>query len=356
MSPRGFFLLILTLFSTAVVLFFQLKTDIWTNWLRQCVSRNYSNTVGVITHSGVTERDVAPPDSITVKIGKEKSVYAVSVRYRYEVGGRVFEGERFRYNSFPSSAADAVWAKSVVADYPIDSEVQVYYNPANAADSVISPGLAGRDVVLLMFMIPFNCMMFGLWVMSVSWLRRNLFSPVAGGVKVRREGQVVNVWLPRFMPSLIVLGFVGLSSFLSVFALGTNPSFLTALVVCGAIFISAIALYAWLWRKIHFEDQYLMIDHGARRIRLPKAFGRKERLTLPFEDVVDITTEAIARRNRGNITYTFAPTLHARNVPGGPFKLANWRERKRANSFTRWLGEQLGLNSSGDSGSPERDI
>lgn len=65
-------------------------------------------------------------------------------RYRYEVGGEVFENGRFSYWSPSPMRANGV------ARYETGQQITIHYNPNNPVESVVEPGLEGRLWHLIM--------------------------------------------------------------------------------------------------------------------------------------------------------------------------------------------------------------
>jgi hypothetical protein len=331
---RCFVFAIVALFLCVPVVYFQ--TGGIKNVARQVVARNYPSTQGWITHSDITERAVPPH--------KRETSYGVSFRYRYQVGGSLFEGDRFRYNNAPSSSWDREWAESLVAAHPVGSKVQVYYNPANPADAVLDRGLSGRDVVLVLVWLSYDCMLLSFWIVTGLCFRRILFRRASGGVDIQHRGDILCIPLPRFIPSVIALGFVGISSFFSAFVLGTIPRFYAALTTISVILLAGLLIYAWLLSRVRSGDYDLVIDKAAQRLHLPKTFGRNNRISLSFADIDSVDSEVIAKKSKGGFTLVYAPTLHV--VPrqkGETHRLANWRERERSEAFVAWLREQLGF-------------
>jgi hypothetical protein len=54
--------------------------------------------------------------------------------------------------------------------------------------------------------------------------------------------------------------------------------------------------------------------------------------------------EVIAHQgSKGGVSYTYAPTLWLRGGLDGGQKLADWSDKMKAEAFTEWLRERLGL-------------
>jgi hypothetical protein len=60
------------------------------------------------------------------------------VRYGYEAGGQVNEGDRIRFGAMRT--ADGSKAEAWAAPYPAGAEVEIRYNPLDPADAVLETG------------------------------------------------------------------------------------------------------------------------------------------------------------------------------------------------------------------------
>jgi hypothetical protein len=69
--------------------------------------------------------------------GRNGYTYEPSVRYRYEVNGRIYDSDRIRFAStldLPNSHSSA---ERVLQSYQRGSQVPVHYNPADPSDAVL---------------------------------------------------------------------------------------------------------------------------------------------------------------------------------------------------------------------------
>ena len=122
-------------------------------------SRRWPRTAGKVRSEGVHAGTPAARDSIAV------------ITYRYEVAGRKFQSQRldFAGRGVGGEAAD------VLAHYEPGMRVDVYYDPANPARSVLIPGLALGNVIRAT--IALVALVLGGWVMqsdaafAADWIR-----------------------------------------------------------------------------------------------------------------------------------------------------------------------------------------
>ena len=65
--------------------------------------------------------------------------YSVDVRYRYELDGQEFEGDRLRFGNVSYKSRSK--AQKVMNRYPRGKEVEVFYDPENPQSSVLIKGI-----------------------------------------------------------------------------------------------------------------------------------------------------------------------------------------------------------------------
>ena len=332
---NGVLLVIFTGFWSALVIFFDshVGRDLW----KQLACRSYPAVAGHITHSEVTRH----------RGSKGRTTYGVAIGYRYAVNDRFFDGSRFRYSA--SSSSDWAWAAKTVAEHPVGSQTEVFYNPQNPQDALLSPGVEGSDLMLVLLITPFNMVILGLWTWVGGWVRERVFKPLAGGVRIITEGPRTNIRLPEYAAIVWCMVAVGGLSFASIFVLGFasafHPSLLAASWVLFGVAAAGAGAYGWQWRKIHSGADDLVLDEGAQTIVLPETYGRKNRVTLAFSEIKTLTLETIVHRSRkGGVSYTYAPTLWLESGAAGGQKLADWSDKMKAGAFTDWLRQRLGLS------------
>jgi Protein of unknown function (DUF3592) len=333
---NGVFLVIFACFWSTFVVFFDVH--IGCNLWNQFAYRNYPTTTGEITHSEVTQH----------RGSKGGTTYGVDIRYRYAVNDRPFEGRRFRYSA--ESSSDRAWAERAVAGHPVGSQAQVFYSPRNPQDAVLSPGVEGSDLILVLFSMPFNMVMLGMWTWLGGWLRERVFRLVAGGVRIITEGPRTRIRLPEYAAMVWGMVAIGGVSFVSIFILGFasgfHPSLPAACVVLFVVAAAGAGAYWRQWRIIHSGDDDLILDEGAQTIALPETCGRKNRVTSAIGEIENLTLEVIAHQgSKGGVSYTYTPTLWLRNRAAGGQKLADWSDKMKAEAFTDWLRQRLGLST-----------
>jgi hypothetical protein len=327
---NGVFLFIFVGFWSTLVLLFDgiAGHGLW----KQFESGHYPFTMGQVTHSEMTTHH-----------GRKGTSYGVNIQYRYEVNGHAYSGSRFRYGTTSSDQGSALEA---VSAHKVGSQTRVYFNPGNPEEALLSPDVEGSDLIQLLFLMPFNMVMAGLWTALGAWLRQAIFHPAAGGVKIITDGPRTSIRLPQYGALVLGMGATGILSFITVFivgfATGFRPSVAVACLALLLVIGAGVAAYLWQWSKIHSGEDDLILDETSATITLPKTFGRKERVQINRGEIDQLTVETVEHRTSKGTTYTYAPTLWLKQSQAGQ-KLADWSERKRAEAFVEWLGQKLNL-------------
>jgi hypothetical protein len=123
-----------------------------------------------------TVRGTVLASAVRASRGSDGDSHDAEVRDRYVVDDRPYEGSTVRHGMKVSGRAGA---EAVSRLFPAGSAVAAYYDPADPADAVLSPGLSGIDLFMPMFMLPFNALIIGSWLFAVGRARR-VFRPSPG--------------------------------------------------------------------------------------------------------------------------------------------------------------------------------
>jgi hypothetical protein len=115
-------------------------------------SKSWSVTSGTITQAEV--------DS-WMKEGK--SQYDARINYSYEVEGKKYNSTKI-YSSGSYSGGNITKAKELVAEFPANKTVDVFYDPELPESAALKPGVSGNDV--LMAAVPLIFMIIGLVVLT----------------------------------------------------------------------------------------------------------------------------------------------------------------------------------------------
>ena len=328
----GPFLIFFTLIWTAGIFFFDGMVSY--QGYKQYESGSFPAVTGNVTQSDVERRTGS----------KGRTYYVAVVKYEYNVSGQTFFGDRLRFGMGHQGNAYAI-----VNAHPVNSPVQVYYNPKDPNESLLYPGFGGSDMLGALFLTPFNMMMIGFWGAAWMCLKERLFKPAAGGVKIITDGMTTRVRLPTVGAIVWGLGTTGALGFVSIFVVGFGtgfePSIPTVVLAVCVIYLAGAGVWFWQQQKINTGIDDLVINEGSGTMELPLTFGRKERMTVPFSNIENIWVKIIEHHSsKGGTSYTYAPMLNLRNQLDNQ-KLAEWGDKLRADDFTEWLSKKIGVTN-----------
>jgi hypothetical protein len=326
--------IILTIACTGLFLFLDLLALSNLGW--QFASCHYPDVSGRITES----RIVAHHSS------KGGTSYSPFVSYTYQVGRQLLFGNRLRYTYYFSSSYYS--AQTIVDEYPPGSFQTIFYNPSDPEDSLLCPGIVGGDFESFLLLTAPNMVMLGLWAWFGGWLRERLFKPPAGGVRIVADLSCTRIRLPQTVALWWALGTTGVISLVAVFGFqfgaGPNEPVSFVLSTLGLSYLSGIVVYAYLHLKAQTGIYDLILDESGRTLSLPATYDRVERMTVGFADVKKIAVERVEHRNnKGGVSYSYAPTLHMASAGIEEQRLADWYDRLKAEDFSKWLSEKLGV-------------
>ena len=125
-------------------------------WRLGSASENWPSTKGRITESRFEPDDES---------------YNLIVKYEYTVDGVKIQGDTFSYRGF---STDLSSVEQIVARYPIDSNVSVYFDPTSVETCVLEPGidrnvyLAALIVLCVLFVVGVCCLCYVIWSFTVA--------------------------------------------------------------------------------------------------------------------------------------------------------------------------------------------
>src|ERR1051326_1317461 len=118
-------------------------------WLYRRRARDHAKAEGALTWPRSRARVTASAVRVTTETtsGADASVdntyYVPQVSFAYEVGGTSYQGSRISYAELKSTNKKKT--VDLVAKYPVGAELDVAYDPANPAESVIELGTKGTS-------------------------------------------------------------------------------------------------------------------------------------------------------------------------------------------------------------------
>jgi hypothetical protein len=323
------FLVLWVLFWTACTI--GIDHEIGQSVVRQFSSRTFPATTGRMLESEVTRYHRR----------RSGASYGLELKYRYEVAGRTYEATRYRYGDKHD------WNESVhavAASLPAGAPVIVYYNSADPADALLVPGLQGRDLFSLLFLMPFNIVAIVSWYFGYAALRRRIAPPLAAGARILSRGTCIALRLPEVSPAgaALAIGFAASFGALLVIGIGfgSRPPWCLMLVIWWSIVLAMVWAY---WNQVR-DSRNMLIDWLHRRLYLPLTFGRRESVCMPLTSIAEVAVdEQIHKSKRGRTSRLYHTMLVWRDAVGNlrRDKLAEHSNPSDARSLAAWLDEQI---------------
>jgi hypothetical protein len=304
--------------------------------IRQFLARNFSTAQGRIVYSQVTQRRILRG--------------GITIRYVYEVNGRHYGGSRYRYDDHNLAMR---WEEAV-SKFPEHARPTVYFNPKKPSESLLSPGVGGGDLLLLLLAAPVNVALLMLWSAVIARTRDRFARREAGGVKViERQGQIRARLADATALAAGLYGIGGAAFFCSfpvVVLSGFDPSVAVMKDVWAAIF--AAGLLAACWKGlINASGKYdLLIDHARQTVTLPETRRRPVRVVLPLDAITAVSLQKRVTHTRSGSYESYVPSLHCErndlSLHDAPLAGWGWNEEK-ARAFGLWLSQRLGIEFAG---------
>jgi hypothetical protein len=238
-------------------------------------------------HFTATPAHIVRSEVTSHRGSKGGTTYGVRFEYTYAVNGSEYRASRYTFNV--SSSSDEAWAREAVAAFPAGSERVCYYDPKNPARAVLAPGIHGSDLMILMFLTPFN-IIGGFMISMPFWAWRERRQPAIVSPRVAdsihgREAYAMR----RFNPIVSFMGWFLVSSFVGIFAvaipMGFHPTIMKVITVWGTGFAIALGLTISRHFKMKSGCYDLVMDYSSRSITIPAMHQRTRVETIPMSDV-----------------------------------------------------------------------
>jgi len=181
-----------------------------------------------------------------------------------------------------------------VRDFPAGSERVCYFDPENPERAVLAPGIHGSDIVMLMFLTPFNIIA-AFFVSMPFFMWRNKRRPefVEPRVADRLHGREA-FSMKTYHPAVTFFAMLLLTSFLGVFAVmipsGFHPSFTRVGTIWGMAFAISAGVAIRLQRKLKAGRYDLVMDYNSRSVTVPALYKRNAAEVIPMAQVNQFET------------------------------------------------------------------
>jgi hypothetical protein len=220
----------------------------------------------------------------------------------------------------------------------------VYYDPDEPTRSVLERDISTASRWLVGTTAPLTFGLIGLWGWYVRATKRQSLPDDAPPVPRRERGGIVHLSLPRFSPIEMTWGMAMWTCIGGMIAVGIwNAVDLIRGMLVLVLAAIGVAMLTYAWQHLVARRRELVIDHDLRRLTLPRTFGRKQRVVVPFDAVAAVSLHTIRHGSGSDTTETFAPTLTwSDGTRAIDERLAHWSDADKAERFTRWLTRALG--------------
>ncbi len=294
------------------------------NAYRQFQANSYPVATGTMTHS-----------EVSVHHGDDSTTYGVEVKYEYQVDGRRYEGDRYRYGQWNSSDDSA---QKIVDSLPVGKQVDVRYNPADPGDSVLAVGIQSGDLFLTLFLTPFNLVMLGGWYTVLAILFPGISGRMARPPRVISRGftrRLVLAPAPRLLPAAVVLG---ISSFLSIFVIGFGFGFSPPMAVIQVVWGIVLGLAgATLMRRPAFSlhGKGLVIDDVENTFSIVANDQKQSKEAVSLQTVLDVESARKGEAYKVVLIYSNEELAECRET------LIEVSDPRRAAELAGWVKDQV---------------
>lgn len=321
-------------------------------WTAPTLFVDYFVASAAIRHYGEidfpkTEGQIAASE-LEPNTGGGEAGYRRKIVYQYRVEGHDYEGNRIRFDEDSSDSLSE--AREIVGAYPVGLAVDVFYDPNDPSQSALTTGLGGADLMWAMLLLPFNLFAVWLWTVVGRTAHRRFVKPPAGGASISCDGFKTRVRLSGASAlatgAIHSSGAAWITAILLILAKGIDPPF--SLVAALWLVVAAEGLRAYIVRRGTFgrKNRVLVIDESRRELLLPKMYGRKDVLLIPFDKMTGLEVKIVEKEDSDGLAYVrFAPSLTFTSGDGSHrrAKVVEWWNRADAYEFASWLRERLGV-------------
>lgn len=213
--------------------------------VRQSWAMRFPSTAGLITRSQTVG------DSI-------------DLAYEFTVDQKPHVGTRYRYSD---GASDDGYPSEVIQSYPVGKAVDVFYNPSNPQDCLLSPGVEGHELFLALFLAPFNAIMLLGWAFVIATVRPNQFDPW------KEVGPELHLRTKAKSPgavALVVLGGGGFFlTFIGLAMGGFHPPFWPIALIWMLLISVTVGTYFAVKQSNRDRQSDLILDSTENSVSLP---------------------------------------------------------------------------------------
>lgn len=290
---------------------------------RQWQTIGWFKTEGVIESSRITERRDGSSNRI---------LYSVEVKYRYEVEGQTYIGERWRYGGSMESNR-----RSVFPQYSPGERVEVYYDPDEPSEAVLMSGLTDLDRAFLLFVSQLNLPIVLFLVAMVVWKKRR-----SSAVPVRHVGSRDQVRVTSFTPlagAMLGVTIGAVASILSGWLFwGTDPrttGYLSMVSPSLGLAVAAMTYFA-----LRAGVGCVVYDADVDALNFATQVGTtQKRVTVPRSQVISVGR--VEEISPFNSTWRLVIRARSDDEERREMSAGRWGRSDDAAAVVDWLAQRL---------------
>jgi hypothetical protein len=310
------------------------------DWYRQLRAHGYPSVPGVVTHCRFSWHTI------------DSGYFDLYLSYDYSVNGVDFTGGRFRYGL---DSQFRRYGEEIAERLPQGTSVDVYYNPDDPSDAVLTTGIDGTDLAVALFLNLWNVPMvlFCYWI--AGFLGQTNPGFPQGKYSVVVQAEHTRVILERAATKVtdhplyaagFVMVFLSLAAVFSTFLIG-GVIYPSLSLLCGVwVVMLSLSVGAYSWVRFN-ASKNLVINSREHTMALPRPDDLfSSRVVLRFDAIEDIDILEMSRKDaEGATIQTYSPrVIYTRGeMRERTKKLAEWLDRPSAESLVKLLRDCVGL-------------
>jgi hypothetical protein len=300
-------------------------------WMFDTISKQYVATRWPRSQGTVIEARIEEH-----RDAEDGTTYEPVLVYEYPVGSEMLRAGRVR---FGNKSGSRNWAQDTVQRYAAGRPVEVYFNPENAAESLLEPGVTPGDVQFAYFILPFNFIALGVPLIVAIHTTLKL-GPLGcpqwsegtrSGLNFDYKNPVASAWVAGLCGSFLLIPI----NILIQVVLGSVG--FVGLALQGIMLLASCAGAAlWAVRRNARREQHVWVDARAQLVHLPGAGQFAWGAVRSFAFREEVTRDSDGDEQRA---------YHLQVLPvGNPPR--DWRKTtslEQAEAVTEWLKRQCDL-------------
>jgi hypothetical protein len=283
---------------------------------------------------------------VAIKRDGDGTSHKAEISYEYTAAGGRRTGNTINHGSIDFGSYDA---HALVRDFPAGKQIHVYYNRDSPDQSMLRPGITTGHAFLVMFLVPFNVVMLGGWLVAWDYLDRRTNNVLPRGASLVRTYEGFQLKLYGMTPLAAAAVTAGAISFVGIFVAGFGQMVLPAkwLVLGAWSVVVPASVYAWFRQRgqaTRLEVNELRNTVTIHTRHAAQKEAKRPSATFLLDAVADVETRSKTKLGSdGDSTQTYSVSLVEKRKDGSRKRrmlIAGWSE-KQANRLAGWLREHL---------------